>query len=110
MPPLDAPRPEVIDTPRRRRIARGSGNDLQAVHGLIKNFKQMQKMLGKVGKGGGLPQDLLGGSPRKGFRTRKGMPRMPRGSKSPGSKFPGSGFPGGSMPPRKPFYAPRGGA
>jgi signal peptide peptidase SppA len=32
-------RPDVIDLPRRRRIAAGSGNDLEAVNGLIKQFK-----------------------------------------------------------------------
>lgn len=84
--------PDVIDTSRRRRIAKGSGNDLQAVHGLIKQFKQMQKMFGKLGKGGGLPPGF-GGTPTKG-----GFRRPPKGSQG----FPG-GFPGGGFPSKFKF-------
>ena len=79
-----------IDIPRRRRIARGSGNDLPAVHQYIKQFKHMQKLFGKMGKGGGLPAGL-GMPARKGFRPPKGI--------SP----PGGGFPGGFSPLREPF-------
>jgi len=54
--------PQVIDLPRRRRIAAGSGNPLDAVHGLIKQFKTMQDLMKKMGKGGMPPMDdLLGG-------------------------------------------------
>jgi signal recognition particle subunit SRP54 len=44
--------PDIIDVPRRRRIAAGSGNELQGVHDLVKQFKQMQKLMQKMGKGG----------------------------------------------------------
>jgi len=54
--------PDVITMERRRRIAGGSGNELQGVHDLIKQFKMMQKMMGKMGKmGPGGMQDMLGG-------------------------------------------------
>ena len=43
--------PQLIDLPRRRRIAQGSGNPLDAVHGLIKQFKGMQDMMKKLGIG-----------------------------------------------------------
>ncbi|PIE24081.1 MAG: signal recognition particle protein [Planctomycetota bacterium] len=99
MTPYERANPDQIDTPRRRRIARGSGNDLQAVHGLIKQFKQMQKLFGKLGKGGALPP-ALGGGAKKGFRPGQGMPG--------GGAFPGGGFPGGAMPPRRPFFAQEG--
>jgi signal recognition particle subunit SRP54 len=62
--------PDVIEIGRRRRIARGSGNDLQAVHDLVKRFKEMQKMFGKMSKGGPLP----GMPSRKGFRPGAGQP------------------------------------
>ncbi|MFQ5507690.1 MAG: signal recognition particle protein, partial [Planctomycetota bacterium] len=75
MTPLERSRPQSIDMSRRRRIARGSGNDLSAVHGLLKQFKQMQKIFGKIGKGGGLPPGLLGAA-KKGFRTPKGGPPL----------------------------------
>jgi signal recognition particle subunit SRP54 len=45
--------PEMIDMSRRRRIARGSGNDLAAVNELLKNFKGMRQMMKQFGKMGG---------------------------------------------------------
>ena len=64
-------RPDGIDLPRRRRIAAGSGNDLEAVNGLIKQFKAMQDMMKKLGKGGmkglaGMLGGMGGGSPGQG--------------------------------------------
>ncbi|HEB54559.1 MAG TPA: signal recognition particle protein [bacterium] len=54
--------PAVIDVQRRRRIAQGSGNPLDAVNGLIKQFKAMQDMMKKLGKGGmGGLGDMMGG-------------------------------------------------
>lgn len=47
--------PKVIDGNRRRRIAMGSGTDLQRVNQVLKQFEQMQKMMKqiqKMGKGG----------------------------------------------------------
>lgn len=59
-------RPEVIDGSRRRRIAAGSGTQVQDVNRLLKQFSEMQRMMkGMKGgkfrrmlgalKGGGLP-------------------------------------------------------
>lgn len=90
MTPRERQRPDVIDLPRRRRIARGSGNDLDAVNGLIKQFKAMQDLMKKFGRGGGMPpglDDLLGGGGLGGAGGRR-----PGGP--PGGGFPG-GFPGG---------------
>ena len=49
--------PEVIDGRRRIRISSGSGTTVQAVNGLLKEFKQMKKMIrqGMRGKGRGFP-------------------------------------------------------
>lgn len=44
--------PDIIDIQRRRRIAYGSGNDLDRVNALMKQFKTMQKMMKSMGKGG----------------------------------------------------------
>jgi signal recognition particle subunit SRP54 len=46
--------PELLDMSRRRRIARGSGQELGAVNELLKRFKEMKqamKQLGKMGLG-----------------------------------------------------------
>ena len=71
--------PAIIKGSRRRRIAMGSGTQVQDVNKLLKQFLQMQKMMKKM-KGGGMAKMMraIGG-------------RLPGG-------FPG-GFPGGGMPP-----------
>ncbi|MCL4309475.1 MAG: signal recognition particle protein [Actinomycetota bacterium] len=54
--------PEIINGSRRRRIAAGSGTNIQAVNQLISKFRQMQKMMKQLagGKMKGLPPELLG--------------------------------------------------
>jgi len=49
--------PEIIDGRRRIRISSGSGTAVQDVNGLLKEFKQMKKMIrqGMRGKGRGFP-------------------------------------------------------
>ncbi len=43
--------PELINGSRRRRIATGSGSDIQAVNQLLTQFKQVQKMMKQLGSG-----------------------------------------------------------
>jgi signal recognition particle subunit SRP54 len=43
--------PELISGSRRRRIAAGSGSDIQAVNQLLTQFKQVQKMMKQLGSG-----------------------------------------------------------
>lgn len=64
--------PKIINTSRKERIARGSGNSVAELNQLLKNFEQMQKMMKK----------MAGGK----------MPSMPQGARMPG------GLPGGGMP------------
>jgi len=71
--------PAIIKGSRRRRIALGSGTQVQDVNKLLKQFTQMQKVMKKM-KGGGMAKMM-----------RALGARMPGG-------FPG-GFPGGGMPP-----------
>ena len=54
MTPLERRNPDLIQMERRRRIARGSGNPLDKVNAMIKQFKAMQKMMKGLG-GGGMP-------------------------------------------------------
>lgn len=75
MTPQERAFPAVIKGSRKKRIAAGSGTQVQDVNKLLKQFTQMQKMMKKM-KGGG-------------------MAKMMRGMKG---KMPG-GFPGGGMPP-----------
>ena len=50
--------PKILNASRRRRIARGSGTDVQDVNRLIKQFKQAQRMFKGLRKSGmrGLPR------------------------------------------------------
>ena len=45
-------RPEIIKGSRKRRIAAGSGVEVQDVNRMLKQFTQMQKMMKKMKKGG----------------------------------------------------------
>ena len=53
-------RPDIINGSRRRRIATGSGTTVQEVNQLLAQFKQMQKLMKRMGKGGmpSLPMGL----------------------------------------------------
>ncbi|QDL53642.1 signal recognition particle protein [Rhodoferax aquaticus] len=70
MTPLERRKPELIKATRKRRIAAGSGVQVQEVNRMLKEFEQMQDMMKKM-KGGGMMKMMkrLGGM--------KGMPKMP---------------------------------
>ncbi|MES2218817.1 MAG: signal recognition particle protein [Pseudomonadota bacterium] len=52
--------PAIIKGSRKRRIAMGSGTDIQAVNRLLKQFTQMQKMLKKFSNKGGIMKLMRG--------------------------------------------------
>ena len=52
--------PDIINGSRKRRIANGSGTQIQDVNRLLKQFKQMQKMMKKMSKKGGMAGMLRG--------------------------------------------------
>ncbi len=61
MTPEERTKPQIIDFSRRKRIAKGSGTNLEMVGSLISQFYQLRKMLGPKGKFGkfianGLPE------------------------------------------------------
>ena len=84
MTPNERRRPETIQGSRKRRITKGSGTQVQDLNRLLKQHKQMQKMMKKM-KGGGM---------QKMMRGLGGM--MPPGGGGMGG--PG-GMPPGGMPP-----------
>ncbi len=47
--PQERRKPGVINSSRKRRIAGGSGTQIQDVNRLLKQHKQMQKMMKKMG-------------------------------------------------------------
>ncbi|MBL4763393.1 MAG: signal recognition particle protein [Gammaproteobacteria bacterium] len=70
MTPGERSRPDIIKGSRKRRIASGSGVQIQDVNRLLKQFKQMQKMMKKM-KGGGMMKMM------RGLKGGGGMPGMP---------------------------------
>ena len=63
--------PAIIKGSRKRRIAIGSGTQVQDVNKLLKQFTQMQKMMKKM-KGGGMARMLRG---LQGTMPPGGVPR-----------------------------------
>ena len=65
MTPQERQNPELLNTSRRMRIAKGSGTSIQEVNRFIKQFDQMRKMMKMV-------------SGNKMSALMKGMPGMPK--------------------------------
>lgn len=59
MTPKEREFPDLIKGSRKRRIAAGSGTQVQDVNKLLKQFMQMQKMMKKM-KGGGMAKMMRG--------------------------------------------------
>ena len=78
MTPQERRFPDVIRGSRKKRIALGSGTQIQAVNRLLKQHGQMHKMMRKMGKGG--------------------MSRMMRKMGKLQGQLPPGGLPGGKMP------------
>ncbi len=70
MTPRERRFPAVIKGSRKRRIAAGSGTQVQDVNRLLKQFSQMQKMMKRMRKKGGLARLMQG-------MGRGGPPGMP---------------------------------
>ncbi|MBN7796034.1 signal recognition particle protein [Parahaliea mediterranea] len=59
MTPMERRKPELISGSRKRRITQGSGTQVQDLNRLLKQHKQMQKMMKKM-KGGGMEKMMRG--------------------------------------------------
>ena len=86
--------PDILNGSRKRRITQGSGTSIQDLVRLLKQYKQMQKMMKKMGAGKG-PGRLVqgaggGGMSAGGMKTPSGVGGPPGG----GELLPGLGKPG----------------
>jgi len=63
MTPKERLEPDILDMSRRRRIARGSGQEVGAVNELLKRFKDMKKMMKQLNKMG--MGSMLGGKGKR---------------------------------------------
>ena len=78
-------RPKTINGQRRKRIARGSGRSVQEVNQLLRQWGEMNKMMGKM-------RQLAGSGSKRQMRQMKGMLRNAGGSMGALGGF------GGKMP------------
>ena len=62
MTPEERRNPRIINASRKRRIARGSGTSVEEVNQLLREFRQMQKMMKQLRKGR-FPVNIFGGFP-----------------------------------------------
>lgn len=60
MTPKERRNPDLIDNSRKRRITAGSGTEIQDINRLLKQHKQMQKMMKKMTKKGGMANMMRG--------------------------------------------------
>ena len=60
MTPQERRKPELINGSRKRRVAGGSGTQIQDINRLLKQHKQMQKMMKKMGSKGGMANMMRG--------------------------------------------------
>lgn len=61
MTPDERARPEILDSRRKERIARGSGTDITQVNRLLKQFQEMKKMMQIMTKGKGGKRSRMAG-------------------------------------------------
>lgn len=59
MTPEERRNPRIINGSRRQRIAGGSGTTVQEINALLKQFRQMQRMMKQLGKGKGNMRGLM---------------------------------------------------
>ncbi|WPZ35703.1 signal recognition particle protein [Thalassobaculum sp. OXR-137] len=85
--------PRVMNASRKRRVAAGSGTEVQDINRLLKSHLEMAKMMKKVGKmgGKGMMKGLMGGG---GMPAPGEMPKMPSGGMGGGLGGGMGGMPG----------------
>ena len=59
MTPEERANPDIINGSRRKRIARGSGRDIQDVNRLIKQFEDIRKVMKAVNNGSGKTRGMM---------------------------------------------------
>ncbi|MEM7700301.1 MAG: signal recognition particle protein [Pseudomonadota bacterium] len=91
--------PQLMNAKRKKRVAAGSGTDVQTVNKVLKMHQEMSRAMKQIKKMGGLKglAAMLGGG-------GGGMPNLPGmgGPSGSGGGLPGMGGPGGGLPPGLP--------
>jgi signal recognition particle subunit SRP54 len=96
MTPKERERPELLNAKRKRRVAAGSGTQVQEINRLLKMYQEMGRAMKQIRKMGGMKG--LGALFGKGMGG--GMPGMDAPGGMGGGSLPGLGGPGGGdLPP-----------
>merc|ERR1712034_91103 len=90
MTPKERKRPELLNAKRKKRVAAGSGTQVQDVNKVLKMHQEMSRAMKQIKKMGGLKGlgALFGGGGMPGMGGGGGMGGMP-GLGAPGAKGPG---------------------
>jgi signal recognition particle subunit SRP54 len=114
MTPFERRSPKVFNASRKKRVARGSGTQVQEINRLLKMHMQMADMMKKMGRGKGLLGRMFGGAgpdaaemermqaeltgldpgalpPELKDMTQGKLPAMPKGLPGLGGSLPGLG-------------------
>jgi signal recognition particle subunit SRP54 len=99
MTPRERKKPDLLNASRKRRIAAGSGTDVQDINKLLKSHRQMADMMKAMGKQkGGMMGGLFGGGAPQ--IDPAALEEMAKSGKLPGLP------PGASLPPGLPGGPP----
>ena len=79
--PEERENPDILNPSRRRRISAGCGVKIQDVNRMIKQFKQMRDMMGKVSNGDFSGMEGLFGNGMGGKLAKMSMSKMVRKNK-----------------------------
>ncbi|MEL7519395.1 MAG: signal recognition particle protein [Pseudomonadota bacterium] len=92
--------PQLMNAKRKKRVAAGSGTDVQTVNKVLKMHQEMSRAMKQIKKMGGLKglAAMLGG----GGGGMPNLPGMGGGPSGSGGGLPGMGGPGGGLPPGLP--------
>ncbi len=95
--------PNLMNAKRKRRVAAGSGTDVQSVNKLLKMHQEMSRAMKQIKKMGGLKglAAMFGGGGGPGGMPDLGGPGGPAGG-LPGLGGPGGPMGGGGLPPGLP--------
>ena len=91
--------PKILNASRKRRIAAGSGTNVQEINKLIKMHRQMADMMKKMGRKKGMLGAMMGGGGMP-EPTPEMMEDMKRSGGLPPGGLPAGGLPLGGLPGR----------
>ncbi len=100
MTPKERRVPKLLNASRKRRVAAGSGTNVQEINKLIKMHRQMADMMKKMGRKKGMLGALMGGGGGMPEPTPEMLEDLKNSGGLPPGGLPSAGLPGGGLPLR----------